>query len=234
MTPAISLPWGASPTWRWLWDFPHCSCVEARLWLVRLLGKPQAHGILSHRHTRMHLHACICTYTHWSVHTHTHTHTHIYTLIASFASLGSWHTCVHTLTGAYTHTHTHLASSASLESLHTYVHILTDAYTHTHTHTHTPCQFYISRIPAHVYIHSLVCVYTHTHTHTHTHTPPQFCIPRIPACNSTTSSFSCLLCLLFPVFLPELLEDQEELKKAFLVCGVGRKALTTEDYQGIL
>ena len=74
----------------------------------------------------------------------------------------------------------------------------------------------------------------HTHTHTHTHTPPQFCIPRIPACNSTTSSFSCLLCLLFPVFLPELLEDQEELKKAFLVCGVGRKALTTEDYQGIL
>ena len=103
-------------------------------------------------------------------------------------------------------------------------------HTHTHTHTHTPCQFYISRIPAHVYVHSLVCI----HTHTHIHTSPQFCIPRIPACNSTASSFSCLLCLLFPVFLPELLEDQEELKKAFLVCGVGRKALTTEDYQGIL
>ena len=112
MTPAIALPWGASPTWRCCWDFPHCSCVEARLWLLRLLGKPQARGILSHRHTHTHLHAHICTYIHWPP-----------------------------------------------------------------PHTHTFCQFCISRIPAHVYIHSLVCI----HTRIHTHIPPQFYIPRILA-----------------------------------------------------
>ena len=150
MTPAIALPWGASPTWRWCWDFPHCSCVEARLWLLRLLGKPQAHGILSHRHTRTHLHAHICTYTHWPIHTHTHTLS--LSLFASSASLGSLHTCTYTHWHVYTHayTHTFLPSSASLGSLHTYAHILTGAYTqtHTHTHTHIPPQFCIPRIPA--------------------------------------------------------------------------------------
>ena len=143
---------------------------------------------------------------------------------------------IHSLARTHTHTHMHtlIASSASLRSRHTCVHILTGAYTHTHTHTHTLLASSASLGSLHTCTYTHWCVYTHTHTHTHTHTPPQFCIPRIPACSGTTSSFSCLLCLLFPVFLPELLEDQEELKKAFLVCGVGRKALTTEDYQGIL
>ena len=148
------------------------------------------------------------------------------------------HAYAHTLTGPYTHTHTyahtHCQFCISKIPAHmcTYTHWC--IHTHTHTHTHTLLASSASLGSLHTCTYTHWCVYTHTHTHTHTHTPPQFCIPRIPACSGTTSSFSCLLCLLFPVFLPELLEDQEELKKAFLVCGVGRKALTTEDYQGIL
>ena len=166
MTPAIALPWGASPTWRWCWDFPHCSCVEARLWLLRLLGKPQAHGILSHRHTRTHLHAHICTYTHWPIHTHTHTLS---------LSLSLCQFCI------------------SRIPTHVYIHSL--ACIHTRIHTHIPPQFCIPRILAHVCTYTHWCIHTDTHTHTHTHT-------FLPSSASLGSLHARAARLLFPASLP--------------------------------